>query len=130
MESKSDVLGISQFKTFEKLTSDKNLDCVAFCQVQGYEHFLLVAKYELNPNTLKYSGGFLLFDTSEKYILQNFLSLRTLKSIFENSSGAIFDLIWVNKMINGKLYFMTALVEPRIEIFSFDGSLGNIQICH
>lgn len=57
----------SPIKLWESLTTPKNADCVSFCKVAGFEHLLLCANYQLDPNTQIHSGGLLLYDTSKKY---------------------------------------------------------------
>ena len=54
------------YKLWGTINTSKNADCVSFCKVPGFEHLLLCANYQLDPQTQKHSGGFILFDTSQK----------------------------------------------------------------
>jgi len=64
MESQEENLIIPN--VWDTIKADKNTDCVSFCKVPGFEHLLLCANYQLDPQTQIHSGGFFLVDTSKK----------------------------------------------------------------
>lgn len=53
---------------------------------------------------------------------------RKLEKILETNSQAIFDLIWIPKLLSNKLCFLVALAEPKIELYHYQD--GNSKIQH
>lgn len=55
-----------EFQTKDSVTTDLCVDYLQFCPDKECQDILLCTKYQLNEETKKVAGGFILFDTKNK----------------------------------------------------------------
>lgn len=56
----------SEIKELDTLETKLNIDCTSFCPFSEDFNVLLVCKYQLDVETQKVNGGYLLYDCSNR----------------------------------------------------------------